>query len=55
MLKDKEQCNMLYLVLNGCHWQEFSEGADDGWQGQGALGDEGGCKLALKDRKVLDK
>lgn len=50
MLKDEEQCSMLYWVPNGCHWQEFGEGADiAGWQGQGALSDKGDHTLAQKD------
>lgn len=36
MLKDEEQCSVLYLVPNECHWYEFREGGDDvGCQGQG--------------------
>ena len=55
MLRDEGAMPCFVLSPKWAHWYEFSEGGNDvQWQGQGALSDEGECKLALQDRKDLD-
>lgn len=56
MLRDEGAMQCFVLSSKCAHWYEFSEGGNDvQWQGQGALSDEGECKLALQDRKDSDK